>query len=1023
MKFSTGIVKGVFFLLLFPLSGIAQDSLVSEKPNFMFQMWGHEHGLPASSIYAAASSNKGYLWFATGEGLVRFDGDQFTVFNAANTPEISYKIFRSLTEGNDGNLWTANRNELVKIKNGRFSTFSFPEEFQSHQIFAIDQDKDGTVWVGSNGDGVISFKDGSFSTYTTDEGLPDNQVTDIYVSDDGRVWFSTPSGIGYFLNGTPYVLDHHSELADINARQLLFDSQERLWIGTAENGVYRLDFEQDELVNFSDDQGLRGNMINSLIETRDGIIWTGTLGDGLYRIDGDTIHHYNSRDGLASNMIFSLYQSPDDIIWIGTAGAGLTKIRESKVQSLTSDDGLSSNIILPIYQEQNEDVWIGTGGEGLNHISNGNITHYTEDDGLSNNLIYSIYGQEDGTVWVGTSNGLNRIQGTNIETFYSADGLPNNMVHAITEDSNGLLWIAYSGGGLQVYSDGEFSDIEIPASYSGATLSSLFEDSRGDMWVGSHGSGAMRITEDSIYTYNEKNDFPNDIVLDFYEDNNGIIWIGTRDGFVRFENEEFEVFDTESGLEYSDFFRIMKDSNNTFWTCSNWGVQFFSKDDVEDYRDGVIGSIPAFQLTPNDGLPSRECNGGISPAGWQMQDGEIWFPTVAGVAMFNPEEIDYDTETPNVLIENLISGDETYQGDEEPVLVAGTRNFEIKYTALEFKNPDRVRFRYRLQNFDDEWIDADGRRTAYYTGLRPGNYEFEVQAAKLGGEWSSNPATIAFSIEPYFYQTRTFLFLSLLLLFFAGIAAQRFWRIKGDQKELQKLVDIRTKELTEEISQHKKTEKDLEKSLDEKTVLLKEIHHRVKNNLAIISALFQLQMYKTENEEAINLLSDSQNRIKSIAMIHEMLYQNELFSSIEMSDYTKNLVKNIQETLFQSSTVNVEYEMETIQLGINQAIPCGLMINEMITNSFKHAFPGDKTGTITISMNWNKEDGKIIMMVSDDGVGMDEDFESSESTGMELLRTLSIQLKGDIQVEKDDGVTFTVVFQKQSLSSPYHSEI
>lgn len=1022
MNYYISIVTGlVVLLLLFPLKGDAQNTPVSEKPNFMFQVWGHEQGLPASSIYSVRSSEEGYLWFATGEGLVRFDGDRFTVFNAVNTPEFSYKIFRTLTAGKNGVLWTANRNELVKIEKGRFQTFPFPEEFRSHQIFAIDQHKDGTVWVGSNGDGAISFKSGSFTTYTKEDGLPNNHVTDIHVSDDGRVWFSTPEGVGYFLNETVFLLDHYPELANINGRQLLFDSKERLWIGTAEDGVYRLDFEEDELLNISDEQGLRGNMVNSLIETNDGIVWAGTLGDGIYRVESDTIHHYNNTDGLASNMIFSLYQSPDDIIWVGTAGAGLTKVRESSVRSLTINDGLASNIILPIYQHQNGDVWIGTGGQGVNRISDGEITHFTVEDGLSDNLIYSIYGQQNDVIWVGTSYGLNRIENNSIETFYSADGLSNNMVHAITEDSNGLLWIAYSGGGLQVYSDGEFTDIEVPAAYSGATLSLLFEDSRGQMWVGSHGSGALRITEDSIYTYNEQNNFPNDIVLDFYEDSNQVVWMGTRGGLVRFENKEFEVFDTENGLEYSDFFRIVKDEYNTFWTCSNWGVQFFSKDHIEDYRNGQIASIPAFQLTPNDGLPSRECNGGITPAGWQMQDGEIWFPTVAGIAMLNPQDIEYDTETPNVLIENLISGDESFQYDEEPRLEAGTRNFEIKYTALEFKNPDRVRFRYRLNNFDDQWVDAGIRRTAYYTGLRPGNYEFEVQASKLGGGWSDNPATIAFSIEPYFYQTRTFLFLSLVLLFFAGIAVQRFRRIKGDQKELQKLVDIRTKELTEEISQHKKTEKDLEKSLEEKTVLLKEIHHRVKNNLAFISALFQLQMYKTENEEAINLLSDSQNRIKSIAMIHEMLYQNELFSSIEMSDYIKKLVQNIQDTLFQNSAVDVNFDMDTIQLGINQAIPCGLMVNEIITNSFKHAFPSQKTGTITISMKC--VDNKVTLMVSDNGVGMEENLEISESTGMELIRTLSTQLKGKVEIEKQEGVTFTIVFQKQSLSSPYHSEI
>lgn len=1015
------ILLGLIVCLALPELVLGQDRALDEKPNFLFQVWSHDEGLPASSIHAATSSSDGYLWFATGEGLVRFDGDQFSVFNAVNTEQISYKIFNALTSGTDGSVWAANHNELIRVKDGEFERYPFPDEFKSYQIFAIAQHNNGTVWIGSAGDGIIRFKDGEFSSYKESDGLPGNDITDIAISDDGRVWFSSSSGIGYFMNNSIFILDHYPVLTDIDARQLLVDSDNRLWIGTGQDGVYRVDFENDEVIQLSDAQGLTGSVVSSLMEDTEGVVWVGTSGDGLYRIASESITHYDVSDGLASNMIFSLYQSPDDIIWIGTAGAGLTKIRETFVTKLTTNDGLSSNMILPIYQQNNGDIWVGTGGRGINRISDGEVTQFTTDNGLSDNLVYSVYGQENGTVWVGTANGLNRIIDDRVETFSVTDGLARNTVHALREDSQGRLWIAYSGGNLQIYSDGGFEPVEVPESFSDATLSSIYEDSEGNIWVGSHGFGALKITPDSTFIFDENSGLPDDLVLDFYEDDEQVMWLGTRDGLVRIEDEEIDVFNSDDGLEHNDFFSILADNDNVFWTCSNWGIQFFSKENIDKYRSGDLSAIPSFQLTINDGMPSRECNGGISPSGWKMQNGELWFPTVGGVAMFNPDQIQYQTESPPVLIENLVSGQDTYQRYDEPVLEAGTRNFEIKYTALEFENPDRVRFRYRLKNFDDDWVEAGSRRTAYYTGLWPGNYEFEVAASKPGSEWTEETATIAFSIEPHFYETRAFFFLSLILLFFAGVAVQRFFRIKGDQKELQKLVDVRTKELTDEITEHKSTENELEKSLEEKTVLLKEIHHRVKNNLAIISALFQLQLYKTDNEEAVNLLMDSQNRIKSIAMIHEMLYQNELFSSIELSDYIKKLVKNIHETISTEADISVEFNMETIHLGINQAIPCGLMTNELITNSFKHAFPGKSKGTITISLEIDNDE--VNLTISDNGVGMNEDFETSESTGMELIRTLSTQLKGSVSVVSENGVTFIITFSKKTLKSPYHNTL
>lgn len=1016
MKFST--LSAYFFLLLFILINqpVQAQDLVNtpDKPVYTFQVWGHDEGLPASSIAAVTTSSEGYLWFGTGEGLVKFDGDRFTTYNPANTPSLSNKIFHAITPDRSGQLWSANIDELVRIRDGKFDTIPFDDGLVNHNIFAITEMADGSIWLGSGGDGIIVYHDGEFTRYTKNDGLTGDFIEAFATDEAGITWIATRTGLTVYQEGEFMKPGQFPELHSIDIRTIYVDSSNQIWVGSQNRGIFRIDENRSEITNFNTENGLSGNAIHAIAEEDNEIIWAGTNGNGLNRISADdTIFHYRVEDGVPSNLIFSLYYSNEGILWVGAAGAGLTQVRRSVIRSVTTADGISSNFVLPIYQHTDGSVWIGTGGSGVNRIYDGQVQTFTESSGLSHNLVFSVYGQENGTIWAGTASGLNRINGNNIQAFYEEDGLWHNSVHAIFEDSSERLWVGTSGGGLQIFDGKQFESITLPPGYQDAIWSSFSEDSKGNVWIGSHGYGALRIVDGEVYTYHEETGLPSDLVLDIYEDDTGVIWIATREGLARYENEKFETFNTGDGLLHNDIFRILPDEETTFWTCSNWGVQFFSKQDIEAYRRDEISAIPANMLTPSDGLPSRECNGGVYPAGWKMDNGDLWFPTTNGAAVFNPADIELDTTPPIILNESLVKNGNNFHPSDSPVLEAGTRSFEIHYTALEFLNPERVRFRYRLKNFDDQWVEAGDRRTAFYTALSPGTYEFELIASKASGIWSEIPASFTFTIKPYFYETRTFYLLIFLLLFFAGFGVQQLRRIKVNRDYLRSLVDQRTGELRSEIETRIEAEQELEKSLEEKTILLKEIHHRVKNNLAVINALFHLQVNKTENKEAAALLTDSQHRIQTIAAIHDQLYQTELFSSLEMENFIKKLVANISES-FQSNekTIRSELRVENITLNMTQAIPCGLLLNEMITNAYKHAFPGRSEGTITITLK--KSGGNNVKIaVSDNGVGISKDKSGSNSIGMTLIKTLTNQLRGSLNISGENGTNIEIEFERE----------
>lgn len=987
-----------------------------ENPRYVFETWDNTDGLPTNSISSIKQSREGYVWFSSAEGLVRFDGDRFEVYNSVNTPEIKEKLFETLAIGIDGSLWTANKGGIINVRRDGFLQFNRPEGSEDYQVNSIIQGADTKVYLGTIGNGLeVLDEQRAVTSYQTDGEPSGNMIFTLEFDQDSTLWLGTGNGLSRFKDNNIEAFTEFDELHGVEIRTLLADSENQLWAGTHQHGVYKID--GSKITRYSSENGLSGDMVVSLFEDDSGSIWVGTNGNGLNKITPQGIDHYTAEEELPGNTIFSIFQSRDGSYWAAIAGAGLTRFRKSKIFPITQEQGLSSNIILPIYQHQDGTVWVGTAGDGLNRIdANGNITTYTTDSGLTHNLILSIYGEPDGTIWAGTLGGLNKIKNGSITTITSSDELNFDIVNALLLDSSGKLWIAGPPGHLQYIDDGEFKTFNVPDSFQNAHLTSLLEDSKNNLWIGSLGGGLLKITKDDTTHYTTDNGLSNETILDVTEGQNGVIWIGTHEGLNRYENGVIESFTTQHGLQGNIFYRLLQDQQGFLWSCSNSGIQAISLHSVELFRNQKTDRVQSHLLTTKDGMPNNECNGAISPAGWIMENNHLWFPTVGGIATFNPNEIDFDTTPPDVLIENLVLGDHVYSGNEAINLEPGSHSFEIKYTALEFQNPDLIQFQFRLENLDNAWIDAGSRRTAYFTGLPPGNYKFEVIASKAGGEWNSVSAELPFVIEPFFYQTRPFLALLFLALFFTGFGVQRVWRFKTDQERLQELVNQRTNELKQEVKQHEHTEKELEKSLSEKIVLLKEIHHRVKNNLAVINALFELQVHKTDNQEAINLLLDSQHRIKTIAMIHEHLYQTEFFSSLKMDDYIKKLAQIIHKSFkSEEKQITHRFDLDPVELSVNQAIPCGLILNELITNTYKHVFSKQDTGEIFIRISRNMD--MITIEVKDNGKkSVDADrILQSDSTGITLIQTLVSQLHGTITARQQDGMNYFIEFELEEI--------
>jgi signal transduction histidine kinase/streptogramin lyase len=486
---------------------------------------------------------------------------------------------------------------------------------------------------------------------------------------------------------------------------------------------------------------LTSDIVRAIFSDREGNLWIGTEGGGLNRLNQGKVRTISASDGLSNGFIRAVRQMRDGKIWLGTEGGGVNVLADNRVVEIyDTANGLTNNFITSIYEENSGAVWVGT-LEGLNLIRNGKIQRFTRSEGLAGTTVWTVRQTRDGAIWVGTAGGLTRMQNGAAKNFTVADGLPESNVRVLHEDRAGRLWIAAREGSLARYENGKFTVLK----------------NRGD-W--------------------------NKIVAAFYEDAEGALWMATNDGLARYRNDEFRFFTTADGLFHDNLHQILEDADGRFWLGTSGGIFSVAKNELEDLANGRIEKVKTVSLTAADGMKSSECTGEAQPAGWRMNDGELWFPTIKGAAIVNPRKIRFNELPPPVQIEKIVL--ERQEIDRESFLEfpAGANELEFHYTALSFSAPENVRFKYRLEGLEQDWVEAGTRRTAFYTSLPPGRYRFQVIASNNDGVWNLDGASFDFYQKPFFYQTKTF----YVLCFLAAVALVWLvyrWRVAQIEQRFQ----------------------------------------------------------------------------------------------------------------------------------------------------------------------------------------------------------------------------------------------
>ncbi|TNJ34682.1 ligand-binding sensor domain-containing diguanylate cyclase [Arenimonas terrae] len=769
-----------------PAAALEEKSLAT----YSREVWTTRDGLPHNQVNGIAQTPEGYLWFATWEGVVRYNGQEFRSFGRQNVPQIRDNGIRSVRVGHSGALVVATSRGGVSVLRGEeWTTYGIAEGLGQDELAAALEDHAGRLWVATESRGVTRLDNGQATHFRTEQGLPSDDTFALLEDGAGAVWVATGDGVARIEGDRVQAFSVDAGLPTGSAFSLALADDGDLYVGT-EKGVYVGKSGRFNLVT----PDFPAEAIPSLQIDAQGSLWIGTVNRGLLRLGERGLESFDAAAGLPNNRVASLFADREGSVWVGT-NAGLLRFADTPFITLDSHHGLSDDYVRALLQGKDGSIWIGT-SRGLDRWQDEKVE---QTEALSGDAILSL--AEDGdSVWVGTySTGLARWQGGAVrERLNSESGLPSNQVRAVVAGRDGTLWVGTSRG-LMRRKDGQTDVLREEHGLPRNFILSLFETRRGDLWVGTT-NGAARITNGKATPYDLSALEQAQDVFGMHEDEDGTVWFATDRGVVRLRGEELRIVGSVHGLPVDTIFQVVVDSYGNFWLSSNAGVVYVRRDEMEAVADGRQPRLDYQQFAEPDGMGSAQCNGGAGPAALRAADGSIWVATAKGVSVVQPDQLPrYQLAPPPVVIEGLRVDDRNASANGNLVLPPGTRKLELDYVSLSYRTPEQIRYRYRLEGFDNGWVERNQRRNAQYTNLPPGRYRFQVSAAQRGSGWSPETASVNFEIQPRLYQRAWFLPVAgaTLALFLYGLYRARVSQLKSREAQLSRVVEDRTRALSE----------------------------------------------------------------------------------------------------------------------------------------------------------------------------------------------------------------------------------
>jgi diguanylate cyclase (GGDEF)-like protein len=811
----------VLGLLLAGLPGWAHALAAEQRPldQYNLEVWTTREGLPHNTINAITQSADGYLWLGTWEGVVRYSGLRFQNFDYnAGTGMLDSGVRALAIEATGGLLVAGSRGSIVRRAEGRWE----PMPTAPALVTAVLRDRSGRLWAGTENGGLMRVDaNGTREHFSVSPETGGGSVYALAEDALGRIWVGTSRGLMRAQDDRLLPApDKQAALGERPVLSLLLGPQGHLLVGT-EQGLFTsrqpIAAAADPDLGFDAiEPTLAKASISRLLLDRQGQLWIGTVSQGLYRRSGDVLDAMDTRSGLPNNRVLALFEDREDNLWVGTNG-GLVRLGAAPFSTLSRRHGLADDFVRSVLELPDGGLLVGT-SRGLSRINGHGVQPWPSAaaGALSDLSVLSLAPSARG-VWLGSYHqGALRVEDAGVaERIDGASGLPSNEVRAILENTRGELWIGTTQG-LALRKDGALKIFGRSEGLPGEYIVALFEDSEGALWVGT-GTGLGRIRSGQVETIALGRELGIESVFAIHEDlRAGALWLATDRGLLRWRRSDGQIAAVghAAGLPFEKFFAVLQDAAGDLWLTGNRGVLRLPSAAAHAYADGSSSEpVPFEHFNEADGMASAQCNGGSAPAAVRRADDSLWIATAQGVAYIKPARLhDFAEQAPPVVIESVLVDGQALPLNSRLDLPAGTSRIEIGFTGLAFVMPQRVRYRYRLQGFDEDWVERGEQRSAVFTNLGPGHYSLEVQAAHPNGPWSEQVARIDLQIAPHLWQRPwAWLMLAAVAAFAVhGLLQRRLRRAHRNELRLADLVEQRTADLR--LQAQRLQQADLEKN-------------------------------------------------------------------------------------------------------------------------------------------------------------------------------------------------------------------
>ncbi len=801
LRCRTGLGFGVLFLSLW----ISSHAFALDPGKSLFQYncrsWTRQSGLPANGISAIVQAKDGYLWLGSVAGPVRFDGINFELIDFGKPKRFRATETTGLSASKTGGLWVGINNwGVASIVDGKnVSRLEGPAfEGMSRSIMSLVEGADGDLFVAAQ-DQAGRIKGGK--TYETI--LPPPGTTNInydvltaYQDSQGRVWFGTMKAGLYFWQAGVLTKFPDPALDNTVITAVAVDAQGVINVGTI-NGLIQYNSRYQKLPGMFQTAEIR-----SLLVDRHGILWVGTSGTGLVRCQGDVVTHFRKNDGLADDFVTALAEDQEGNLWVGTRN-GLSQLSDIKIPTFGKTEGLTADVDISVTSSRRGGIWVAT-SSGLTHFNGGTNTQtYAQDAGPGSTWISLLLEAKNGDVYM--SDGAMAIQvfsGGKIVARYPNKDYPS----ALVEDAQGVI-AAVSGKLYRVntnsispylLSNGEQASMAYPYAMTAGK--------DGSLWIADAGMGIVRLKDGSLTNWMLGIGADAPKVLTVYEDKDGTVWAGSTMGIARLKNGQLRLITKSDGLFEDVVLGLILDDHDRFWADGVRSIFSVTRQALNDFADGKTTHVDCNVYNSLSAVKSVERNK-QKMSGCKSLDGRIWFPTAQGVVMIDPTNITVNPVPPQVHIDVVRVNGRGSAGTGTVVVPPGKGELEFQYVGLSFVAPESIQYRYKLDGYDKDWVEAGNRRFAFYTNLKPGPYKFHVIAENADGVWNQTGDTVNIELRPHFYQTIWCYLVSvgLALGTFAVVFTWRVSYLKHKQRALQEAnnlleqrVEARTKELAYE---------------------------------------------------------------------------------------------------------------------------------------------------------------------------------------------------------------------------------